>query len=33
MEKALLVSKSCVIDETKFNVKRLVEIENSIKEK
>ena len=33
MEKGLLVSKSCVIDETKFNVKRLVEIENSIKEK
>jgi len=29
----LLVSKSCVIDETKFNVKRLVEIEKSIKEK
>ena len=33
MEKGLLVSKSCVIDETKFKVKRLVEIENSIKEK
>jgi L-alanine-DL-glutamate epimerase-like enolase superfamily enzyme len=33
MEKGLLVSKSCVIDETKFKVKRLVEIENSNKEK
>jgi len=33
MEKGLLVSKSCVIDETRFKVKRLVEIENSIKEK
>ena len=33
MEKGLLVSKSCVIDETKFKVKRLVEIENSIKKK
>ena len=33
MEKGLLVSKSCVIDETKIKVKRLVEIENSIKEK
>jgi len=33
MEKGFLVSKSCVIDETKFKVKRLIEIENSIKEK
>jgi L-alanine-DL-glutamate epimerase-like enolase superfamily enzyme len=33
MEKGLLVSKSCVIDETKFKIKRLIEIENSIKEK
>ena len=33
MEKGLLVSKSCVIDETKFKVKRFVEIENSNKEK
>lgn len=33
MEKGLLVSKSCVIDLTKFKVKRLIEIENSNKEK
>ena len=33
MEKGLLVSKSCVIDETKFKIKRLIELESSTKEK
>jgi len=33
MEKGLLVSKSCVIDETKFEIKRLIELESSTKEK
>ena len=33
MEKGLLVSKSCEIDAKKFEIKRLIEIENSIKEK
>ena len=33
MEKGSLVSNPCEIDETKFEVKRLIEIENSIKEK
>jgi len=33
MEKGSLISKSCVIDEKKFKIKRLIEIENSIKKK
>ena len=33
MEKGLVVSKSCVIDETKFKIKRLIELEYSTKEK
>lgn len=33
MEKGLLVSKSCVIDETKFQVKRIAQLETKNKEK
>ena len=33
MEKGSLVSKSCEIDETKFRIKRFIELENSTKEK
>jgi len=33
MEKGSLISKSCELDETKFKIKRLIEIENATKEK
>ena len=33
MEKGLLVSKSCVIDETKFKVKRIAELGTKAEEK